>query len=595
MLAAYRGKAGVANTKSFAGLRILGLALLGVLTISSALWASYPRMTAVEHLTGGRNGPVDMPWFFAGISNGNRLEVDMPVNWLTPRTWQVIPDDRLTAMSIDGKPVPLERIPPEKLSDWRHGFVIDLSPWLSSGVHHLEFTVDNTAWFGHLTLQARQGWRVWLLAASLLPWLLALCRLFRLGPGQTAILGASLLALCAYWSVTPWSERVYDVKRHGETGHLGYIEYVTEHGSLPRPDQGWEYFQPPLYYAGGAAVKRWADWLGLADTEALRAYALGLWLIFLTASAATLRLALRRSGGAVLLATAVLALWPAGVIHGLRISNDIALYAAAAVATYCMLRWWRGGRPRHLYGMALAVALALLCKSSASAVLAAAGLLIALRLLRRGRWRRWRPWGQALGAGAIMLAGVVLSLARGVWYWLHGQVASWLIGSIGTLDADLRVPNGLRAYIPLDIPVFLTSPWVDSRDDATGRGNFWNYLLRSALSAEFQFDGQRQRVIAFFWGALLLALLILLLARMGRLRWNPGALWRELPWVALSLLWLASVLSVRYAYPFSCQGDFRFILPVLVPFIIAGVRQGVVARLMLGLIAAGSAVFFIFP
>src|ERR1700757_3040514 len=132
MLATYRGKAGVANTKSFAGLRILGLALLGVLTVSFALWVSYPRLTAVEHLSGGRSGPVDMPWSFGEISNGNRLEVDMPVNWLTRRPWKVIPDDRLTAMSIDGRPVALDHIPPEKLSDWRRGFVIDLSPWLSS-------------------------------------------------------------------------------------------------------------------------------------------------------------------------------------------------------------------------------------------------------------------------------------------------------------------------------------------------------------------------------------------------------------------------------------------------------------------------------
>jgi hypothetical protein len=592
MLAGRSGEGSVAPSKTYAGLRILGLALLGVLSVSLAIWITFPRMTAVEHLSGGRSGPVDMPWFFAGITNGNRLEVTMPVNWLTPRRWQVIPDDRLTALGIDGQAVPLDRVPPAQLSDWRHGFVIDLSPWLASGTRQLEFTVDNTAWFGHLTLQPRAGWRVPLLAASLLPWLLALARLFRLGRGQTAVLAGSLLLLAGYWAATPWTERVYDVKRHGETGHLGYIEYVARSGSLPRPDQGWEYFQPPLYYAGGALVKRGADWLGLPDTEALRAYTLGLWLVFLAASAATLKLALRRSGGAVLLATAALALWPSGIIDGLRISNDIPLYAAAAVATYFMLRWWRGGRPRHLYGMALAVALALLSKSSAGAVLAAAALLVALRLLRHGRWRQWRPWAQALGAGAVMAAGVVLSLARGVWYWWHGQVASWLIASIGTLDDNLRVPNTLRQFIPLDIPTFLTSPWVTSRDDATGRANFWNFLLRSSLTGEFDFDGRLQRLVAWGWGALLLALLVLLLARAGRLRWKPAALWRELPWVVLSLLWLASVLAVRATYAFSCQADFRFIVPVLVPFLVATVRNGMVARWMLGLIGAGSVLFF---
>jgi len=569
------------------------LALSSLLCLSLALWLVFPRQMATQQLAHGYTSPVTMPWVFGEVSNGNRLIVQLPLHWFSPRRWNIIPDDRLTALSVNGHAVPLDGVRPGGLSDWRRGFDIDLSPWLHSGDNQLEFTVDNYFLDGGILLRPLPGWLTPLLAASLLPWLLALAFLFRLRRAQTLILGGALLVLACYWGETSWMTRNYDVLRYDGSGHLGYVGYVAHHLKLPPLNQGWEYFQPPLYYVIGAALWRWVEWLGLPPAEALQGLALAFWLTFLAASAATLRIGLRRSPGALLLATAALALWPSGIIHGLRLGNDPPFYAAAAVATWFMLRWWRGGRRRHLYGMAIAVALALLCKSSASAVFAAAALLVGLRLLRHGRWRRPRPWMDAAGAGAVMAAGAALSLARGVWYWWHGQAASWLIASIGTLDDSLRVPRGLRYLIPLDIPVFLTSPWVDSRDDATGRTNFWNFLLRSSLSGEFQFDGQLQRIIAWGWGGLLLGLLFLLLARLRGLRWAPAPLWREVPWIVLSLLWLASILSVRIIYPFSCQADFRFIVPLLVPFIIACVRNGAAARAMLALLAAGSAVFFV--
>ncbi len=584
----------LAGIKTFAGARTIALALTSLLAVSLVLWLSYPRMTAVQHLAGGYSGPVDMPWAFAEISKGNRLDVSMPANWLTPRRWHITPDDRLTALSINGQAVPLDGVRPGGLSDWQHGFDIDLSPWLHSGGNELEFTVDNYAWYGALTLSPQPGWRSLLMAAALLPWLLALARIFRLRRRQTALLGIGLLVLCCYWAATPWTLRNYDVKRFGETGHLGYVDYVATRLALPPPAQGWEYSQPPLYYMGGALVWRWAQWLGLPEAEALQAFALALWLLFLVASAATLRLALRRSSPWALgVATAALALWPSGIIHGLRIGNDPPLYAAAAVTTWFMIRWWRSGRRRHLLGMACGVALALLCKSNAAVLLAAAAALIALRLLCARRWRKPQAWIDAGAAAVVLAAGVLLSLGRNLYYWWHGQISNWLIGNIGNLDASLRVPRQFHYFLPLDIPVFLSSPWVDSRDDATGRANFWNFLLRSALSGEFSFEGTLHRVIAIVWGVVLLWLLALLLLRAAALCWSLAAAWRDAPWIVLSLLWLASVLYIRYRYPFSCESDFRFVVPLLLPFIIACARNGRLAQGLLLIMASSSALFFV--
>ena len=46
-------------------------------------------------------------------------------------------------------------------------------------------------------------------------------------------------------------------------GHLDYVEYVQEHGSLPLADQGWEMHQPPLYYLICATVLNLAGLSGV--------------------------------------------------------------------------------------------------------------------------------------------------------------------------------------------------------------------------------------------------------------------------------------------------------------------------------------------
>jgi hypothetical protein len=570
---------------------VLALALGGFVSISLALWLFFPQLTATQHLASGREGGrADQPWRFNETGKGHRLDVRIPSRLFGSGRWTIIPDDRLVSITIGGQPVPLDGVRPGGLTDWERGFEMDLSPWLHAGDNEVEFTIDNGGGPGGLRLRPLLGWRVIPLTAALLPWLFGLGLVFRLRRPVMAVLGAALLVLTLYWAATPCVVRDYDVLFRGETGHFDYVAYVAEHWELPRPDKGWEYYQPPPYYVGGALALRWADRLRLSEPDALQAYSLSLWLVFLTASAATFQRALGRSRWRTLLATAGLAFWPSSIIHSIRIGNDAALYATAAISTWLMFRWWRSGRRLHLVGMALAIAAALLSKSSAAALVAAAGALLVLRLLRKRRWRHLRRWGDSALAGAIVTIGVLLSVGRNVWYRLHGQVSSWLI--VGTINAKLRVPNTWRSYVPLDVPAFLSSPWVDPWDDATGRTNFWNYLFRSALTGEFKFDGAWRADIAIVWGAVLLCLLLLLALRLHPLRIRKTVLWREAPWIMLAVAWVASLLVCRALSPYSSQGDFRFIVPVLVVFVLACVRRGRLAQALLSVIVLTSAAFF---
>ena len=67
----------------------------------------------------------------------------------------------------------------------------------------------------------------------------------------------ALLGLCSVaWFILFWNNAKmlpfpsgYDSK-----DHIAYIKYIQDHGALPLPNEGFEMFQPPLYYAVSAAV-----------------------------------------------------------------------------------------------------------------------------------------------------------------------------------------------------------------------------------------------------------------------------------------------------------------------------------------------------
>ncbi|HSQ42350.1 MAG TPA: hypothetical protein VLM37_08740, partial [Fibrobacteraceae bacterium] len=179
---------------------------------------------------------------------------------------------------------------------------------------------------------------VWTLTIlGFFPLLGALAFLFRLRWFQVALIALSLIPIASYWSVTPYSVRSHDVS--GAGGHIGYVAYIAEHWTLPKPNEGWTYYHPPLYYIGGALCWKVANLVGAAPSTMLQAFSLALWLIFLTASASALRYSLRGQAGLLALATLLLAFWPSGPIHSIRVGNDIMLYANVGVAVWFLTRW----------------------------------------------------------------------------------------------------------------------------------------------------------------------------------------------------------------------------------------------------------------
>ena len=224
--------------------RLVMSVALTMVAVSAVLGLVWPKLSARAQFPGTPSTVVAMPWQFHQASLGNVLNVDLEVGWLTTRTWQIIPDDDLHSITINGRSVALSSVRPGGLGDYTYGLKIDLSDYLMEGHNEIVFLIDNHGGDGGLNLRPVLGPVRWsFIGIAFLPLLLGLARLFRLHLAQTIALGLALIVLCCYWAATPWGMRSHDV---GGGGHLEYITYVATHHALPNPMQGWTFYHPPL-------------------------------------------------------------------------------------------------------------------------------------------------------------------------------------------------------------------------------------------------------------------------------------------------------------------------------------------------------------
>ena len=65
-----------------------------------------------------------------------------------------------------------------------------------------------------------------------------------------------LLVVAGLWLALFWNNTRLLPFHAGfdSTEHLKYVAYIQEHRALPLPTEGWEMYQPPLYYLFGAAA-----------------------------------------------------------------------------------------------------------------------------------------------------------------------------------------------------------------------------------------------------------------------------------------------------------------------------------------------------
>ncbi len=116
--------------------------LVALLLVLAALLVSTPTRVEFNDFQlaheSGRHEPVTMPLLRPTWALGTyKLSGTIDIGWLSPRTFHIVPDDKLLAIRINDMKVDLAGFPSERLQDVRNGFKVNLGGYLHSGTNRI--------------------------------------------------------------------------------------------------------------------------------------------------------------------------------------------------------------------------------------------------------------------------------------------------------------------------------------------------------------------------------------------------------------------------------------------------------------------------
>lgn len=479
-----------------------------------------------------------------------------------PASFRIVPDDCLESLNINGEDVGDAGLP---FCDFTNGEVLDLSAYLQPGENIVIARISNGG--GDAQLQWQPVWGnaavfvPWLLLVALItglclflltrvkpaPWISWLCILFL----AAAFLRGYYLLSTPYW-----------VRGHDTDGHIEYIDYIAEHGRLPAPDEGWEYWQPPLYYAVGAVWAKSAAAAGIGRGGMLFGMQVlsSIFSLLILACVAWAGIRLfpdpKERSAALPLFFGLIAFFPGLVYLSARINNDVPAVLFAFAAACALLEWWKSGSRTWWCLLMLAIALHILTKANGLLLLPVAYVCL---LARRGNsWKRTF----ADGLTGLLIVGVVAGWFN-VYRLTHDGSQDMIIGNTQTLNTELRVPNDAAAYTVFSPVGMIRHPYNNPFEDSARRRYFWEYWYRSAFFGEFDF-GEGRRLLASW--ILASSFIVLLIALAGFIRTIPRRFYAYLPMAVLAAALPLGHAVFRFRYPYASSQDFRYSLLVLLPW-----------------------------
>lgn len=377
----------------------------------------------------------------------------------------------------------------------------------------------------------------------------------------------AIILMFNYHQATSPGERQYDVD-----GHREYIQALQQTQQLPGMKQGWETFQPPVYY--------WLSvgWLKLGSlVSGLESWR---WLQLLAGSfyLATVALAImawRELGLDQISKYGLLlfALLPAHLFLSARINNDVLLPFFGLLTVFGLEKYLQTKQLGFLAALGVCLALAVMTKMSALALVAGTGLVLL--------WVNYRNWGESL---ALKFFRLLLGLGPALvclLFWAgrsFSQTGNFFYSNTSYLPASQRLGNGLERYLFLDFPALLTEVRFNTYGGQI-RFSWPTAWVASAIYGEFDFKPLGFPFFSFLPAAFAVLCLFALLGYLLK----PASLKKTD--LEERLLWIAGLftgcqaiflLAYNWIFPYTANQDFRLWAPVFFPLAILwafGYRQ----------------------
>ncbi len=512
-------------------------------------------------IPGSETEAKDMPAFFDSLSETMVVTFTIELKTLHPGIFAVQVDDCIERLAVNGVSVMPEKM--DRLCSPHDLTRLNLRPYLRPGVNTLSASISDVGVTQGFTIHASNTdpllLAIWIAVFICIVWYALRLRLLlpdssRWPDAMLAVLLFGLAVRLLYVGATP-----YNVRAHDMEGHMDYISFMQNNWTVPIAMNGWEFHQPPLYYAVAAMWTSLLTPLQLPKEfvyETLAGWSLVLSILTFAVTLYCLTFLFgEKDRKLALKAGMLLAVFNGFVFFASRITNETLSAFLTASTIALLLVWWKRGDRPTLIALALVFSLAFLTKIS---VLALAPALAIALIFRPGRTLKTR-------ITEIILSSLVVVLSAG-WYPVHRlylepeQGKTLTLGNDG-MDATLAVPRELQHLLVLNPAEVVTHPFNDPWDDTFRRGYLLEYFFRSAFFGEYKFE--RQMVLSRT--LLILGLLLLPVTLFGLMADLRRRFMELLPFHIATFGLLAGAFVYPYLFPFAPNQDFRFSVILILP------------------------------
>ncbi len=349
-------------------------------------------------------------------------------------------------------------------------------------------------------------------------------------------------------------------------GHLGYIAWIVENGTLPTMDprvEGYSvFYNPPLYHLIQAGFMRLNLWLQVPQAVALENLQV---TTLLFASACPLVavdlmrfLGIRERG--VHAGALVMAFQPSLWILGATLNNDILSILCILACILFTVRWERTRRMRDILGIALSLGAGMATKLSAALLIPCVALAFIVAFFRDLKRRK-----RYLGQFAAFLA---VSVPPAVAWPLYHLLAFDLPLNYVRLPAETIYVGHLSLWQRFGIPDWFARRTLFYTGVRKTDHNVWMQTLKTAVFDELTLfeNGTVLWYVAYLLMALFAGLVLIgfvlfvrmLLRRPAGLS-GLGATFLGVYGAALA----GNYVKFCVDYPYICSFNFRYIAPLL--------------------------------
>lgn len=516
---------------------------------------------------------ADFPLFMDANGSPMTVKFRLRISPLHPKVYHLLADDCIEQFLVDGRPIP-QAVFGECTPDSAKELLLD--EYLLPGEHAVEVSISdneggsqafdlNASYSDSLVLTLQAVIFVLICLSSFLFWRMLKLRRWWL----FAILLAGLVLRIGYFYATPYNARANDVDAHVE-----YVQWILDRHSIPRAEDGWEFFQPPLYYAvsavfggiGKAVVHTRAALLWMLQFEGLL---MSVAMLFLSVWIGSLLFPAEKQAGTprggagrkwYVLFISLVATSPILIASAAKINNDVLIQLLSFLAVGFLIRFWQTGHRFHWYALTAVIILGILTKLNMVFFVPVAYLCLL--------FTRRLTFEQKLVLGGVTLLAL-LSFTE--WFYILkyvGERAPFPVGNVEGLNDDLMVGNTLLNFIQFHPLRFIRIPFINPFDDVSGRQFFWEYFLKTSVFGEYWFG---EKPIVVLLARILNGMTLFVLVPLGLYGVLRAIVVRKercsaFPLLCTFFLIIVGHLLFRFKAPFSSSQDFRYSIAALIPF-----------------------------